>query len=75
MVCAFTSIKVGVEKARLSFEKGEVGFLASGSLLCIFLQNARSAVPVNPVGRVDSGIEVLGAVRAGDVIRLVRTAN
>jgi hypothetical protein len=75
MVCTFTSIKVGVEKARLSFEKGEVGFLPSGGLLCVFLQDAKSAVPINPVGRIDSGIEVIGAVRPGDVIRLERTES
>jgi hypothetical protein len=62
MVCVFTSIKVGVEKPRLSFEKGDVAFLASGSLLCFFSKNAKSAVPLNPVGKVDSGVEVLDSL-------------
>lgn len=75
MVCMFTSIKVGVEKPRLSFEKGELAFLASGSLLCFFLGEAKSAVPLNPVGKVDSGLDVLGSLRAGDVIKLARVVG
>jgi hypothetical protein len=70
MACMFTSIKVGVEKPKLSFVKGDVAFLASGGLLCFFLGDAKSAVPLNPVGKVDSGLEVLAALRPGDVIRL-----
>ena len=72
MVCMFTSVKVGVEKPRLSFGKGEVAFLASGGLLCFFTGDAKSAVPLNPVGKIDSGLEVLASLRPGDVIRLAK---
>lgn len=72
MVCMFTTIKVGVEKPRLSFEKGEVAFLASGGLICFFVGSAKSAMPLNPVGKVDSGMEVLTSLRTGDVIRLAK---
>jgi uncharacterized protein len=72
MVSMFTTIKVGVEKPKLSFVKGDIAFLASGGLLCLFTSDAKSAVPLNPVGKVDSGLEVLTALRPGDVIRLAK---
>ena len=72
MVCMFTPLKVGVEKPRLSFGKGEVAFLASGGLLCFFIADAKSAMPLNPVGKIDSGLELLSFLRPGDVIRLAK---
>jgi uncharacterized protein len=70
MVCLFTQLRVGVEKPRTQFKRGDVAFLPSGGLVCIFLGDARSDRPLNPVGKVESGIESFDAVRPGDVIRL-----
>ena len=70
MVSVFTSIKVGVEKPRLAYTKGEVAFLASGGLLCFFVTDAKSSMPLNPVGKLDDGLEVLSALKPGDVVRL-----
>jgi len=72
MVSMFTTIKVGVEKPRLAFTKGEVAFLASGGLLCFFVGDVKSAMPLNPVGKVDAGLEVLESLKRGDVIRLAK---
>ena len=72
MVSMFTSIKVGVEKPRLGYAKGEVAFLASGGLLCFFVSDVKSAMPLNPVGKVDAGLEVLASLKPGDVIRLAK---
>jgi hypothetical protein len=72
MVSIFTSIRVGVEKSRTSFERGDVAFLASGGLICFFLRRASSERPLNPVGKVDEGLEILDALRPGGVIRLSR---
>ena len=66
----FTPVQVGVEKPRLAFERGDVAFLAGGGLLCVFLKGAKSDRPLNPVGKVESGIEVFDSVRPGDVVRL-----
>ncbi|MDV3244933.1 MAG: hypothetical protein LYZ66_07175 [Nitrososphaerales archaeon] len=71
MRCLFTSIRVGVEKPRLTFERGEVAFLASGGLLCIFVKGAKSAMPLNPVGKVEEGLGIMDSLTAGDVVRLV----
>jgi len=70
MVCLFTDLKVGVEKPRAQFARGDVAYLASGGLICVFLGNAKSDRPLNPVGKVESGIEVFDSVARGDVVHL-----
>ncbi len=74
MMSMFTSIQVGVEKPRLSYERGDVAFLAGGGLLCVFLKAAKSDRPLNPVGKVESGMEVFDSIARGDVVRLSFTA-
>ena len=70
MVSLFTQLKVGVEKPRVKFARGDIAFLPSGGLICIFLGDARSDRPLNPVGRVDSGIETFDSLKPGDVVRI-----
>lgn len=70
MVCLFTSIRTGVEKPRKSFERGEIAFLPSGGLLCFILGPVKSEMPLNPVGKVETGIELFDSVRPGDVVLL-----
>jgi uncharacterized protein len=70
MVCMFTELKVGVEKPRAQFARGEVAFLPSAGLLCVFLKDARSERPLNPVGKVEDGLQVFEAIRPGDVVRM-----
>ncbi len=70
MVCIFTPIRIGVEKARSRFERGDVAFMASSGLLCFFLTSVVSDRPLNPVGKVDSGVEVFDAVKPGDVVKM-----
>ena len=70
MVCLFTQLRVGVEKARMKFTRGDVAFLPSGGLVCVFLGEARSDRPLNPIGKVEKGIEAFDAIRPGDVVSL-----
>ncbi len=70
MVCLFTDLRVGVEKPRTKFTRGDVAFLPSGGLVCVFLGDASSDRPLNPVGKVETGMEVFDSVRRGDVVRL-----
>lgn len=70
MVCLFTSVRVGVEKARTKYARGEVAFLPSGALICVFTRDIQSERPLNPIGRVERGTEVFDRIRSGDVIRL-----
>ena len=71
MTSMFMPLQVGVEKPRMSFERGDIAFLANGGLLCVFLKGAKSDRPLNPVGKVEAGMEVFDAVSRGDVVRLV----
>jgi uncharacterized protein len=73
LACLFAELRVGVEKPRAQFTKGEVAFLPSGGLLCVFLGDARSDRPLNPVGKVEEGLEQFEALRPGDVVRLTST--
>ena len=70
MVCLFTSVRVGVEKPRVKFARGDLAFLPSGALICIFAREVQSDKPLNPLGRVEEGEDVFDRVRSGDVIRL-----
>ena len=72
MVSLFTDLRVGVEKPRTHFVRGDVAFLASASLVCIFLRDAQSERPLNPIGKVEEGLEVIEATKAGDVVRFAQ---
>ncbi len=73
MIALLTKIRIGVEKQRMEFSKGDVAFLAANGSICIFLKNAKSERPLNPVGRVEEGLEVLEAAAAGDVVQIAGT--
>ena len=70
MISLFTDVRVGVEKPKVSLTRGELAFLASGGLICIFLRSVKSDRPLNPMGSVDSGMDVLDGLRPGDVVNL-----
>ncbi len=69
-VAMFTDMRVGVEKGRASFVRGDVAFLPSGGLVCFFLKDSRSDMPLNPIGKVEEGMSILDGVRRGDTVRL-----
>jgi uncharacterized protein len=71
MVCVLTTIKTGVEKARLEFTKGETAFLAANGSVCIFTSNVKSQRPLNPLGKVEGNAELLDQLSMGDVVELI----
>ncbi len=75
MTCLFTEIRVGVEKPRTQFARGDIAFLPSGGLICFFLHDAKSDRPLNPLGKVDDGLQILESVRPGDVVRLTEATS
>ncbi len=70
MLTLLTKIKIGVEKQRMEFSKGDVAFLAANGSICIFLANVKSQRPLNPIGKVEDGLELLQEVKAGDVFEI-----
>jgi hypothetical protein len=70
MVTLLTKLRIGVEKQRMEFSKGDVAVLAANGSICIFLANAKSERPLNPVGKIERGIEVIAQIGAGDVVEI-----
>lgn len=70
MRCLFTSLAVGVEKPRTSYGRGDVALLASGGLICVFLQEVTSDRPLNPLGKVDQGLDLFERTGPGSTIHL-----
>lgn len=70
MIALLTKIKTGVEKQRTEFSRGELAFLAANGSICIFLKNAKSERPLNPLGRIEEGLDVLERTSPGDVVEI-----
>jgi hypothetical protein len=70
VVCMFTTVRVGVEKSRTTFSRGEIAFLPSNALICVFVKEVKSDMPLNPIGKVEDGMKLFDSVRLGDVIEL-----
>lgn len=70
MVCLMTALRLGVEKQKYEFSKSDVAFVPATSSVCFFFSNAKSERPLNPVGRIEEGLEKLERASAGDVIEL-----
>ena len=61
-----------MEKPKREYAKGEVAFLAANGSLCFFTGPASSQSPLNPVGNIQSNLEVLTKLSPGDVIEIVQ---
>ena len=64
-----TNVTNGEEKAKKEFRKGDVAFMPAGSMICFFLEDTRSYKPMNPLGVVTSGLEVLELVEEEIILR------
>jgi hypothetical protein len=64
-----TGLVIGAEKQRSQFKRGEVAFMISNGSICIFLKDA-VVQPMNPLGTVLSGLELVDASAPGDVITI-----
>jgi hypothetical protein len=71
MITLLTKIKIGVEKQRKEFSKGDVAFLAANGSVCIFLANVKSERPLNPVGKVEEGFGIVQKAVSGDVLEIL----
>ncbi|MDA4112014.1 MAG: hypothetical protein OK439_05705 [Thaumarchaeota archaeon] len=65
-----TNVVTGEEKSRKEFRKGEIAFMPAGNMICFFLQDTRSYKPMNPMGQVVGGMDVLESCRRGDSIQI-----
>ena len=65
-----TNVVTGEEKSRKEFKKADIAFMPAGSMICFFLQDTRSYKPMNPLGVVTEGLDVLGSCKRGDSIEI-----
>ena len=74
-VCVLTSIKTGVEKQRYEYAAGDVALMAASGMLCIMLGGARSDRPLNPVGKIESRLEIMQRAGPGDIVEIGLTQD
>ena len=67
-VYILTSVTTGEEKSRKEFKRGDIAFMPSGSMICFFLKDTRSYKPMNLLGTISQGMEVLDSCRRGESI-------
>lgn len=65
-----TNLVVGVEKGRKEFRTAEISYFALNSSICVFLKDAKVGRPMNPLGKVTSGFELLQSANSGDVLTI-----
>jgi hypothetical protein len=65
-----TPVIAGEEKSRKEFKRGSLTFMPAGSTLCFFLQDTRSYKPMNLLGEVIEGLDLLNSLKRGDSIRV-----
>ena len=70
-----TTIRAGGEKLRTQFKKGDVGFLASNSSICFFMDDISSTKAMTLIGKVISNIESLKDVKPGDIFTITQAGT
>jgi hypothetical protein len=65
-----TPVVGGEEKSRKEFKKKSLAFMPAGSMLCFFLEDTRSYKPMNPLGEIEEGFDLLTNLKRGDSIRV-----
>lgn len=69
-VYILTPVVAGEEKSKKEFRKGSVAFMPAGCTLCFFLEDTRSYKPMNLLGEVTEGNDLLHELKRGDSIRI-----
>ena len=70
-----TTIRAGGEKLRTQFIKGDIGFLASNSSICFFIDDVSSIKPMTLIGRAISNLESLKDVKPGDIFTIAQAGT
>lgn len=70
-----TPINAGGEKLRTQFKKGDVGFLASNSSICFFIEDVASTKAMTLIGKITSNLEGLKNVKPGDIFTITQVGT
>ncbi|MCC6029197.1 MAG: hypothetical protein LM591_03550 [Candidatus Korarchaeum sp.] len=66
-------IETRSEKSRNSMRRGHVAYSISKKMLLIALSDIKLSEPINPMGKVISGMEFIRGLRTGMSVELVRS--
>ena len=69
-VYILTPVVVGEEKSRNEFRRKSIAFMPSGSLLCFFMEDTGTYKPMNLLGEIEQGFDLLFNLKPGDTIRV-----
>jgi hypothetical protein len=69
-VCMLTQLITWNEKGKTDFVNGDMAVFPSNGSICIFLEDAKSTRPMNPIGRITSGLEIFSETGGGDVLTI-----
>ena len=65
-----TPVVAGEEKPKQQFARGSIAFMPAGSTLCLFLKDTRSYKPMNQLGQIQDGMEILDKMTRGDTLMI-----
>ena len=66
-----TPIKIGSERSRKKFEKGDISFIASNGAIGIFLKDMEVSKSMSLIGKIKPDDDILNQISNGDSISLV----
>ena len=64
------SVKAPAESSRSSVEVGSVGYWPMGDAICVFFGPTKPYSPVNPLGKILSGLDLFRSVKSGTLIQV-----
>jgi uncharacterized protein len=67
-----TGLTIGAEKPRTHFKRGDIAYMTSSASICIFVKDS-IVNQMNPIGIVNSNLELLESTSAGDIMILKRS--
>jgi hypothetical protein len=70
LICIISQIVAGLEKSQSMFKKGDLAFMPLNGSICIFLKDTRTARPMNHLGHISSGLDVLENLGTGDTVSI-----
>ena len=66
-----TPIKIGSERPKKKFEKGDISFIASNGAIGIFLKDMEVSKSMSLIGKIKSDKDILNRISNGDSISLI----
>lgn len=70
--CYFqVGLRLGVEKARRRFNRGEIAYWPLADAICLFYREVTLYTPANPIGSVEHRLEIAEEAKSGQRINVV----